>query len=289
MSAAPKRGLGRGLSSLLGEPRPAPEGDALAQIPVEKIRPNPFQPRKNFDATSLSELRASIAEYGVLVPIIVRARRDGYELIAGERRWRAAAALQQPTIPAIVRTSDDRDSLEVAIIENLQRENLGALEEAAGFQHLMDEYAFTQEQLAGRLGKSRPAIANALRLLSLSDAIKAMLVDGRLTAGHARALLAAPQDDRLALAQRALNEGLSVRALERLAGAVTTPPQRDDTKNGKPLSPDEREFESNLRLRIGAHVQLRRNGKGGKIEIRFADEQELMRIADALLGDTPGL
>ena len=286
MSAAPKRGLGRGLSALLGEPKPA--GDELQQIPVERIRPNPFQPRKSFDEGTLAELRASIAEYGVLVPIIVRSRGEGYELVAGERRWRAAAALQLATIPAIVRASDDRDSLEVAIIENLQRENLGALEEAAGFKHLMDEYSFTQEQLAGRMGKSRPAIANALRLLALSDAIKVMLADGRLSAGHARALLAAPEKERLALAQRAVNEGLSVRALERLAGAVTTPQAPDEERPAKALTADEAAFESRLRFRIGAHVALKRSGKGGEIKIRFADERELIRIAEILLGeDTP--
>ena len=130
----------------------------------------------------------------MLVPIIVRQRGDGYELVAGERRWRACAALQRATIPAIVRASDDREALEVAIIENLQRENLNPLEEAAGFDSLIDEYGLTQEEVARRLGKSRPAVANALRLLALSDAIKAMLVDGRLTAGHGRALLTAPPD-----------------------------------------------------------------------------------------------
>ncbi|GAC1359263.1 MAG: ParB/RepB/Spo0J family partition protein [Vulcanimicrobiaceae bacterium] len=286
MSAAPKRGLGRGLSSLLGEPK-AGGGDELQQIPIGKIRPNPFQPRKNFDQAALEELQTSIAEYGVLVPIIVRSRGDGYELVAGERRWRAAAALQQAAIPAIVRASDDRDSLEVAIIENLQRENLGALEEAAGFHHLMDEYAFTQEQLAARLGKSRPAIANALRLLTLSDAIKAMLSDGRLSAGHARALLAAPEADRLSLAQRVVNEGLSVRELERLAGAIGQPHHADGTKPAKPLTPDETDFESKLRFRLGTHVALRRSGKGGKIEIKFSSEKDLIRIADVLLGETP--
>ncbi|MDP9018696.1 MAG: ParB/RepB/Spo0J family partition protein [Candidatus Eremiobacteraeota bacterium] len=287
MSAAPKRGLGRGLSALLGEPKPGGSGDELQQIPLGKIRPNPFQPRKNFDEAALEELRTSISEYGVLVPIIVRSRGDGYELIAGERRWRAAAALQRATIPAIVRTSDDRDSLEVAIIENLQRENLGALEEAAGFHHLMDEYAFTQEQLAARLGKSRPAIANALRLLTLSDAIKAMLAEGRLSAGHARALLSAPEPERLSLAQRAASEGLSVRELERLASAMSAPHNAEGSKPAKALTPDENDFESKLRFRLGAHVALRRSGKGGKIEIKFSSEKDLIRIAEILLGNTP--
>ena len=199
--------------------------------------------------------------------------------MAGERRWRACATLQRPTIPAIVRESDDRDSLEVAIIENLQRENLNPIEESAGFSSLMDEYGFTQEDLAARLGRSRPAIANALRLLALPDAIKVMLVDGRLSAGHGRALLAAPAADRLKLAQRTAREGLSVRALEKISGAVKTPAGG----RVRELSPDEAEFESRLRERYGTHVALVRGSKGGKIEFRFASESELLRLSDLLL------
>ena len=286
----PKRGLGRGLGALLGD-NPVPTSpmmpaaeEKLRDIPIDRIKPNPFQPRKSFDVEALHDLQASIAEYGVLVPVIVRKRGDGFELIAGERRWRASAALKRATIPAIVRDSDDKDSLEVAIIENLQRENLNPLEEAAGFQHLMDEYAFTQDDVAKHLGKSRPAIANALRLLSLADAIKAMLVDGRLTAGHARALLAAPENARLRLAQRTVNEGLSVRALERLTGAVTTA-QRHAAPKLHELSPEEHDFESRLRERFGAHVALVRSAKGGRIEFKFTSDGELIRLGDLLLGE----
>jgi ParB family chromosome partitioning protein len=278
----PKRGLGRGLGALLGD-APVPTSpaaqEALREIPVARITPNPFQPRKNFDEAAMDDLRSSISEYGVLVPIIVRKRGENYELVAGERRWRACATLQRPTIPAIVRESDDRDSLEVAIIENLQRENLNPIEESAGFSSLMDEYGFTQEDLAARLGRSRPAIANALRLLALPDAIKVMLVDGRLSAGHGRALLAAPAADRLKLAQRTAREGLSVRALEKISGAVKTPAGG----RVRELSPDEAEFESRLRERYGTHVALVRGSKGGKIEFRFASESELLRLSDLLL------
>ena len=287
MSQPPKRGLGKGLGALLGD-APVPTApiakEALRELPVGQITPNPFQPRKTFDQQALDDVKNSIGEYGVLVPIIVRKRGVGYELIAGERRWRASAALQRPTIPAIVRESDDRDSLEVAIIENLQRENLNPLEEAAGFQHLIDEYAFTQEDVAKHLGKSRPAIANALRLLSLPDAVKAMLVDGRLTAGHARALLAAPESERLKLAERTANEGLTVRALERLAGAVTTPVAKTAPKL-RELSADEHAFESRMRERYGTHVALVRSGKGGRIELRFTNDKELLRLGDLLLGE----
>jgi ParB family transcriptional regulator, chromosome partitioning protein len=251
----------------------------LREIPVGRITPNPFQPRTNFDATAMDDLKASIAEYGVLVPIIVRKRGENFELVAGERRWRACAALGQANIPAIVRDSDDKDSLEVAIIENLQRENLNPIEEAAGFSSLMDEFGFTQEELALRVGKSRPAVANALRLLALQDAIKAMLVDGRLSAGHGRALLAAPANDRLKLAQRAANDGLSVRALEKLTGAVKT----TNAPRVRELSADEADFEQRLRERYGTHVALVRGGKGGKIEFRFANENELLRLSDLLL------
>jgi ParB family transcriptional regulator, chromosome partitioning protein len=278
----PKRGLGKGLGALLGTasvPTSPASQETLRDIPIARITPNPFQPRSNFDPAAMDDLKSSIAEYGVLVPIIVRKRGENFELVAGERRWRACAALQRPTIPAIVRESDDRDSLEVAIIENLQRENLNPVEEAVGFSSLMDEYGFTQEDLAQRLGRSRPAIANALRLLALPDAIKAMLVDGRLTAGHGRALLAAPANDRIRLAERAVKDGLSVRALEKLTGAVK--PQT--TGRTRELSPDEYEFESRLRERYGTHVALVRGGKGGKIEFRFANESELLRLSDLLL------
>jgi ParB family chromosome partitioning protein len=281
----PKRGLGRGLGALLGDAGVpvASSQEVVREIPVAEITPNPFQPRKSFDAAALGELKTSIEQYGVLVPIIVRRRNGGYELIAGERRWRACAALMRTTIPAIVRASDDRQTLEFAIVENLQRENLNALEEAAGFQHLIDEYGLTQEVLAQRLGKSRPAVANALRLLVLADAIKAMLVDGRLSAGHARALLSAPEAMRVTLAQRAANEALSVRALERLAASAETP---KGVAAARALSPDERDFEARLRERFGVRASLVRQGKGGRIELRFTNDDELNRLGDLLLGET---
>lgn len=256
--------------------------EIVREIPVDEITPNPFQPRKTFDEATLDELQRSISEYGVLVPIIVRRHGEHYELIAGERRWRACAALQRPTIPAIVRASDDRQTLEFAIVENLQRENLNALEEAAGFAHLIDEYDLTQDELARRLGKSRPAVANTLRLMGLEDPIKLMLVDGRLSAGHARALLAVPEAQRLSLAQRAVNEGLTVRALERLAAAQTAPKAPTTARE---LSADERNFESRLRERFGTRVALVRQNRGGRIEFRFTDDHELIRLGDLLLGD----
>lgn len=259
----------------------APVVDAIRQIPIDRIRPNPHQPRKTFDAQALDELKASIAEHGVLVPVLVRERGEGYELIAGERRWRACAALQRPTVPAIVRPTDDRESLEVAIIENLQRENLNPLEEAAGIAELIDSHDFTQEQVAQRLGKSRPAVSNALRLLGLPEPIKALLADGSLSAAHARLILTAPESQRLELARRSAQLGLTVRALERIIAVMTQPPAAPKPRTAQ--APEDRDFEARLRTKLGAAVQLRRGSSGGSIEIRFTNESDLIRIAELLL------
>jgi ParB family chromosome partitioning protein len=288
-----KRGLGRGLGALLGEgstadvtaaPKRERERD-LQQIPLEKIRPNPHQPRQTFDASALDELRDSIARFGVLVPVIVRERGEGYELIAGERRVRAAQAAGLDTVPAIVRAADDRESLEVAIIENLQRENLDPLEEAMGFQHLMEAHSFTQEQVAERVGKSRPAVANALRLLSLSDAVKQHVRDGKLSAGHARAILAMPPERREAMARRAIDEELSVRALEKLG-------QNGARKRARPsataqrASADDEAFVERLRYKFATQVRVVPHERGGTIELRYSDPSDLIRIVDLLLGES---
>jgi ParB family chromosome partitioning protein len=279
--SAPKRGLGRGLGALLGAPA-APRARGLIDVPVAAIAPNPQQPRTTFAPAALDELRASIAELGVLVPLIVR-RLDGerYELIAGERRWRAAIAAGLSTVPALVREAGDRESLEVAIVENLQREDLDPLEEAMGYAHLMEAYGLTQERVAQRVGRSRPAVANALRLLGLSDAIKALVHDGRLSAGAARTLLAFPEIRRDAVARRAAAEDLSVRALEALArepqGAKRSPAPALDAETAAVLD--------RLRYRFATQVGLVRRERGGTIEIRFSDDDELLRIVDVLLGE----
>jgi ParB family chromosome partitioning protein len=283
--SAPKRGLGRGLGALLGDPvapPSAPAGRALLAVPVAAISPNPHQPRVTFEPGALDELRASIAEFGVLVPILVR-KLDGdtYELIAGERRWRAATAAGLATVPAIVRAADDRESLEVAIVENLQRENLDPLEEAMGFAHLMEAHDFSHEQVAQRVGRSRPAVANALRLLTLSDAIKALVRDGKLTAGAARALLALPEDKREAVARRVASEGLSVRAIEALAREPVAKPKAAPLANDAETTA----LVDRLRYRFATAVALTRRERGGSIEIRYADDDELIRIVDVLLGD----
>jgi len=282
-----KRGLGRGLGAFLGDisttdvTTAPPRG--LVQIALDRIVPNRNQPRTTFDAGALEELRASIAEFGVLVPIIVRNMGENYELIAGERRWRAASAAALATIPAIVRPADERESLEVAIIENLQRENLDALEEAMGFAHLMEAYGFTQERVAERLGRSRSAVANTLRLLTLPDTAKALLRKGAITAGHARALLALAPDQREAVAERIVRDGLTVRRVEQLA---QTPARKTKTKNAARSvgrSSDHDELLERLRYALAAHVSITPRERGGVIEIRYADDAELMRITDIFL------
>jgi ParB family chromosome partitioning protein len=283
----PPRGLGRGLGALLGDAPPAvaqPQAGGLVQVPVAAIRPNPRQPRTIFNAEAMAELERSIAALGVLVPIIVRplgGTPSQYELVAGERRWRAASAVRLETIPAIVRQVDSRESLEVAVVENLQRANLDPIEEAMGFANLMEEYEYTQERLAERLGRSRPAVANALRLLALPDSVKAELREGRLTIGHAKAILAFPEAERVPMALRAVREGSSVRELERLAA------RRKERAEPRRFikGPDIEAAEESLRFRLGAAVAIVPGTRGGRIEIRYSTPDELIRIADLLLGE----
>lgn len=289
MSAAPRRGLGRGLGALLGEPKPPAaaqaertEEGAAREIAVDAIVPNPHQPRMTFDAARQEELQSSIAAFGVLVPVIVRKRGERYELIAGERRWRAAAAAGLRTIPAIVREAQDLESLEIAMIENLQREDLDPLEEAMGFQHLIDDYGFTQERVAERVGRARPSVANALRLLTLPESVQALVRERQLTAAHAKALLAFPESERTRVAQKAVREGVSVRVLERWAQQAAAPRKKAarPAEDGNLADVAER-----LRFKLGAKIAFVRGRKGGRIEIRFTDDADLIRIVDVLLGE----
>jgi ParB family chromosome partitioning protein len=284
MSVA-KRGLGRGLGALLGDGPAAPAAAAGSRLRVDAIKPNPRQPRKVFPPEAMAELEQSIRELGVLVPIIVRRRGSGYELIAGERRWRAAASVGLETIPAVVRESDDRESLEIAVVENVLREDLDPLEEAMGYANLIEEFDYTQERLAERLGKARPTITNALRLLALPDSIKADLRAAVISAGHARALLALPPEQRVAVARRIVAEGLTVRDVERLAAATTE--AKAKTPKRKPArSPDVERAEQNLRYRLGAHVAIESGPRGGQIAIRYTDEADLIRLVDLLAPET---
>lgn len=282
MAERPK-GMGRGLAAILTA-TPREGGEELRELPIELISPNPQQPRREFDEVALLALADSIRARGVVQPVLVRQVVGGrYELIAGERRLRASKLAGLQTIPAIVRPADDRESLEVAIIENLQRENLDPLEEAMGFAHLMEAHDFTQEQVAERLGRSRPAIANALRLLSLPDSVKALVREGKLTAGHARAILTFPPERRETMARRAADEELSVRALEKLAQDASPKRARADKPERRG---EEDEYVQRLRYRYATHVRVLPQERGGTIEFRYADAPDLLRIVDLLLGES---
>jgi ParB family chromosome partitioning protein len=281
------RGLGRGLGALFpganSQERPA-GARTVIPIALTDIAPNAHQPRRAFHASELDSLAQSIKANGVLAPVLVRPKRDGpahYELIAGERRWRAAKLAGLRTIPALVRDAKDGQAIELALLENLQRADLNPIEEAAGYRQLVAEYDFTQEMLAQRLGKSRPAVANALRLLSLPDSVQAFVRDGKLSGGHARALAALPGPKAERLAREAVAKGWSVRDIERAAlhaGGKTA--QR--TKPVSALPPDLAEVENRLRFALATRVTLRRATHGGTLEIQYADDDELQRIVDRI-------
>ncbi|MBI3506241.1 MAG: ParB/RepB/Spo0J family partition protein [Proteobacteria bacterium] len=275
-----KKGLGRGLSSLLGTPAP---GSAAAgetprgarNLPVGKIHPGRFQPRRNFDATALAELTASIKTQGVLAPILVR--RDpkdptSYELIAGERRWRAAQAAQLHEIPAVVKDLSDREALEAALVENLQRQDLSAIEEALGYRRLMDEMKFTQERVAEAVGKSRPHVANTMRLLDLPASVQKLVGEGKLTAAHARLALTAK--DPALFADIMVREDLSVRAAEaRLKAAAdpSTTKKKLKPAAGNARDADTRAIERRLTEALGLKVELKpRKGGSGELVLHYA-------------------
>ena len=233
MSTSPKtpnRGLGRGLSSLMSDVGAASESSKNAvpaserKLPVDKIYPNPDQPRRTFDDQAMEDLTASIAEKGVIQPLIVRRKPSAngeYEIVAGERRWRASQRAQLHQVPVIIREFTDVEVLEVAIIENIQRSDLNAIDEAAGYKQLMEKFGRTQEEMGKALGKSRSHIANSVRLLSLPNSVQNLLADGRLSAGHARTIVGHPEADRLAV--EIVNKGLSVRDTEKLAKSLKAP------------------------------------------------------------------
>lgn len=303
-----RSGLGKGLSSLIppGEATPGEirDGAVLADIPIADITPNPHQPRVHFDEESLAELTTSIQQIGVLQPILVRPDENGtgFELIAGERRWRAAGRAGLATIPCVIRRTDDLALVEQALIENLHRQDLTALEEAAAFQQLIEDFELTHEQVAERVGKSRPVITNTLRLLGLPPGVQRLLADGKLSAGHARALLATPdralQEE---LARQAADEGWSVRAVEEAvkhAGAtpVASPevpsaspePSRDGaglTSSTRLRPPGLLELEELLAEHLETRVSVQMSAKRGRIAIDFADLADLERIYRRMTGE----
>lgn len=278
---SPRRALGRGLGALI--PGAGPEATSGAiELPIDKIRPNRMQPRLGFDEESLAEMGESIREHGVLQPVLVRPLPDGYELVAGERRWRAAAAAGLRTVPALVRHLDDRGALEAALVENLQRENLNPVERARAYRRLQDEFRLTQEAVARRVGRSQPSVANTLRLLALPAEVQASLAAGRITEGHARALLAIEDPRRLVAVWKEVEaKGLSVREAESLARprAISRgiPARvRGDTAE---INIIQQRLQEVLGTRVRLH--LRRNGSG-EIRISFYAPADLERLLDAL-------
>ena len=301
--------LGRGLGVLLGGATPTakpalPPAPALApsaglassavdttervqRIPLSRVHPCPFQPRKEFTADALQELADSIKEQGILQPLLVRPKGDHYELIAGERRWRAAQLLHLAEVPVLVREADDRAVLELALIENLQRENLNPLEEAQGYSELIAKFELRQEEVALKVGKSRTVVANALRLLRLPVEVQAFLRDGRLSVGHAKVILGLTSGPEQALAaQRILREGLNVRQTEVLITQLQAHAQSSSgtalrvTAGGRAVIPDVHvaNLESKLRERLGTKVHLRYRAGKGALDIRFFSDDELERI-----------
>jgi len=297
-------GLGKGLSSIIPTAElsetDTTRGAVLSDIPVASVSPNPNQPRVRFDEESLTELSASIAEMGVLQPILVRPIAGGaFELIAGERRWRAAQRAGLTTIPAVIRMTDDATSVEQALVENLHRQDLTALEEAAAFQQLLDEFGLTHDQVATRVGKSRSAITNSLRLLGLPPAVQHLLADGKLSAGHARALLGTPDRARQEqLARDAAAGGWSVRMVEdavRAEGAPVPESVPEDRAaapvDGAGITPSTRlrppgllELEHLLAEHLDTRVSVQMTAKKGRVSIEFADLEDLERIYRAMTG-----
>ncbi|MGE5502746.1 MAG: ParB/RepB/Spo0J family partition protein, partial [Ignavibacteriales bacterium] len=276
-----RRGLGRGLSALLGEaeaPRAAAgEPSGPREIPIELIVRNPDQPRRAFAEAEIEELAASIREKGVLQPVLVRPApgvEGRYQLVAGERRWRAAQKAGLRSLPALVRELDDLQVLEIAIVENVQRADLNPVEEALGYRALMDKFGRTQEAVAQVVGKSRPHVANALRLLNLPAEVQAMLADGRISAGHARAIAAAP--DPLALAKEIAERGLNVREAEALTRkAPETKSAKPARKGGVVRNPDIEALENDLSEILGLDVELLDRGGAGELRLRYATLEQL--------------
>ena len=290
MSKQARKGLGRGLSALMAdvEPivsnstnEPAPRGERM--IAIDRVLPNPNQPRRRFDEEALAELSRSIAEKGIIQPLILRphpSQTGAYEIVAGERRWRAAQRAKLHEVPAIVRTFDDTEVLEVAIIENIQRADLNPIEEARGYKNLIDSFGHTQERVAEALGKSRSHIANLMRLLNLPEEILGLVEEAKLSAGHARALLTA--NDPMGLAREIMAKGLSVRETERRA-KTTSSPAREIDRNRPDKDADTRRLEADLTATLKMRVQINHGSDGrGSVTVAYRDLDQLDEICRLL-------
>jgi len=275
-----KGGLGKGLGALISTGEAAEE--RLIEIPISDIVPNPNQPRKHFNQQALEELVASIKEFGLIQPVVVRSKGTKYEIVAGERRLKAAEMTGLKTIPAIVRQSTDTESLEVALIENLQRENLNAIEEAQAYKQLVEEFKLTQTELADKVSKSRVAIANSIRLLALPESIKQLIIDGGISSGHARSLLSLPgEEQQIKLAERILIEGLTVRQTEnivRLWQMVGAPKPKKRALQPKAF----KKLARAMTRALGAKVRIKMTPKKGKVEIDFRTVEDLGRVYERL-------
>ena len=278
-----KQALGRGLNALMGEAQ-TETGNVTSDtlVDITKIQPNPNQPRTHFNETLLQELSESIRENGVLQPLLVRKKGQKYEIIAGERRYQASKLAGIEKLPVIIKDVDDQKMLELALIENLQRSDLNPIEEAKGYKQLLKESGMTQEALSKAVSKSRSAITNSLRLLDLPDEVQQFLFDGKMTAGHARAILAVPfEDARIRLAQKVVNEGLSVRATENLAPLFSV---EEEPKKPKAVTPQSyKKAARTLRQVFNTNVKVKSSRGKNKIEIEFKDEEELSQILSVVM------
>ena len=277
------KGLGKGLDAFFPSME-AEKEEVIKEINLKELRPNPYQPRKVFEKEAIEELKASILEHGILQPIIVRKSIKGFEIVVGERRFRAAKEANLEVIPAVIRELSEQQMMELAVLENLQREDLSPIEEGHAYQLLMKKLNFTQEELAKRLGKSRPHIANHVRLLSLPPAIQEMITDGTISMGHGRALLGLKNKEKLPLlVEKTVKDGLNVRQLEYLIQQLNEDVSRETTKETKDTkNVFIKEQETFLRERFGTTVNIKQSKNKGKIEIEFFSEDDLERILHLL-------
>lgn len=286
MAGVKNKGLGRGLGSLIADATDEMAmGDSVKVIEVDinKIEPNKAQPRRNFDENSLIELAESIKELGVIQPLTVIKKDSGYEIVAGERRWRAARIAQLKTVPVIVKSYSDIEKLEVALVENIQRENLNPLEEAITYKRFADEFGLNQEAIANKVGKSRAVVANAMRLLNLDGRVQTFVKEGKLSNGHARALLAINDGEvQFELAEKIIDDQISVRETEELVKIANEPIEEDEAKKARVKNPEEARaylaLAKDLKTIFGTKVNIKNGKKKGRIEIEYYSDDELDRI-----------
>ncbi len=286
--SAKRKGLGKGLNVLLGDVgadnREEKNAHGLKEINISLIEPNKNQPRKEFDKEKLAELTESIKQYGVLQPILVKKSGNTYEIIAGERRWRAARDAGLKTLPVLISDYSDKQSMEVSIIENIQRDDLNPIEEAMAYKSLMDDYGLKQEELANRLSKNRATIANSLRLLRLGEYIQSLMIKGVISAGHARAILSLEDKElQKELAEEVILKGMSVRDTERMAKAMIKPRKKPETKIDKDLNLFYKEYEDSVRRVFNTKVCINKKDKNkGRIEIEYYSQTDLDRIVELI-------